>query len=192
MVSSLAVLGIGCILSVNILALPPSRMIDTSASNPAERSTSSLTGNINPIILPDLQLNSTISSPTSSDESVDSWPIECGEDATPPGWLVPPELRPITTPLDCSDAIFRVTREGEPREPQIWESQAEWSYRSCGVFLAPGWHYAHVNFPRSDMAEIAEEIARKCVIQKHGFMGGWVSIGGYFIVLLTGSRSPDT
>ncbi|KAL9068917.1 MAG: hypothetical protein Q9161_005890 [Pseudevernia consocians] len=167
-------------------------MIDTSASNPAERSTSSLAGNIKSMVSLDLQLNSTISSPTPSDKSVDSWTIECGEDAIPPGWLVPPELRSVTTPLDCSDAIHCVTRGGQPGEPQTWESQAEWCYRSCGVFLSPGWSYAHVSFPRLEMAIIAQEIAQKCVVRQHDFMGGWVSIGGYFIVLVTGREPPGT
>lgn len=42
------------------------------------------------------------------------------------------------------------------------------------------------------MAEIAQEIARKCVTQEYDFMGGWVSIGGLFIVLLTGRESFGT
>ena len=40
------------------------------------------------------------------------------------------------------------------------------------------------------MAEIAHKIARECVNEEHDFMGGWVAIGGYFIVLLTGRQSP--
>lgn len=42
------------------------------------------------------------------------------------------------------------------------------------------------------MAEIAQEIARKCVTEEHGFIGGWVPIGGYFIVLVTGRLSSET
>ena len=41
------------------------------------------------------------------------------------------------------------------------------------------------------MAEIAQEIERKCVTQEHDLMGGWVAIGGYFIVLLTGKELSE-
>ena len=41
------------------------------------------------------------------------------------------------------------------------------------------------------MAEIAQEIERKCVNQEYEFMGGWVAIGGYFIVLLTGRELSE-
>ncbi len=42
------------------------------------------------------------------------------------------------------------------------------------------------------MAEIAQEIARECVNQENDFMGGWVAIGGSFIILLTGREPPYT
>ena len=42
------------------------------------------------------------------------------------------------------------------------------------------------------MANIAQEIAQKCVVREHDFMGGWVSIGGYLIVLVTGREPPGT
>lgn len=46
-----------------------------------------------------------------------------------------------------------------------------------------------MNFARVDIAEIAQEIARKCVTREHEFVGGWVSIGGYFVVMLTGRKT---
>lgn len=192
MVHSLATLGIGCILFVGTLALPPNRVIDASAPNPAGRSVSSTAGNINPLILPAPRLNTSISTPIPIKTPLGSWAITCGEETTPPGWLVPPETHRITDPTDCRNAIFRVTRAGDPLESQTWTSQAEWVYRSCGVVLAPGWGYAHVSFPRIVMAEIAQEIARKCGTEEHGFIGGWVPIGVYFIVLVTGRLSSET
>lgn len=191
MVSSLAMLGIGCTLLASSLALPPNRMIATSVPKPAGRSVSSRAGNLDPLTLLDLPLNTSITTPRPSESPVGSWAIECGRDNTPPGWAVPPETHQIARPTDCRSAISRVIRGGEPWEPQIWTSQANWSFRSCGVFLAPGWSYARVNFPRIDMAEIAQEIARMCVTQEYEFMGGWVAIGGYFILLLTGSEAPE-
>ena len=41
------------------------------------------------------------------------------------------------------------------------------------------------------MAEVAKSIRRKCVNQENDFMGGWVSIGGLFILLLTGTELAD-
>lgn len=41
------------------------------------------------------------------------------------------------------------------------------------------------------MAEIAQEIARKCVTAETEYMGGWVAVGGLFIVLLTGREWPE-
>lgn len=186
MLSSLATLGIGCVLFVLTLALPPNRMIDASAPIPASRSLSSPADNLNALILPNPHLNLSIPPPTPSKTPPGSWDIKCGEDTTPPGWFMPPVTQRITHPPDCRDAIFRVTRGGNPLPPQDWTSQADWTFQSCGVYLAPGWSWAHVSFKRIVIAEIAQEIARKCVKEAHGFIGGWVAIGGYFIVLVTG------
>ena len=191
MVSLLVTSAIGCSLFVSALALPPNRMFGTAAPNPAERSVPSLAGNINPMILPDVRLNTSRSILSSSRNAISYWSTECDQDTVPPGWARTPRKHQIDSPVDCADAIFRVTRGGNPDEPQVWTSQADWSYRSCGVFLDPGWSYARVNIPRTDMAEIAQEIAEKCVTPENDFMGGWVGIGGYFILLLTGRESPE-
>ncbi|CAD6578893.1 MAG: hypothetical protein ASARMPRED_008883 [Alectoria sarmentosa] len=191
MVPSQVTLGFGCILLVVTRAIPPYRMIGASAPSLAERFTPSSADNINSLVLSDVKLNASIPTPTPSETPLGHWAIECGDDTTPPGWLVPPETRHISNPTDCRSAIFRVTRGGNPREPQVWTSRADWSFGSCGVFLTPGWSYARVNFPRIDMAEIAQEIERKCVNQEYEFMGGWVAIGGYFIVLLTGRELSE-
>lgn len=42
------------------------------------------------------------------------------------------------------------------------------------------------------MADIAQEIERKCVTREHGFEGGWAAIGGFFIVKLTGTAPYET
>ncbi len=82
-----------------------------------------------------------------------------------------------------------MTREGEgdPLDPQTWTAGAEWSYGSCGVVLAPGERSARVRFARIDVVEIAAEIMQECVSEEHDWMGGWVAIGGSFVVMLTGT-----
>ena len=45
--------------------------------------------------------------------------------------------------------------------------------RSGGIFDAPGGSYACVILPLIDVAEIAQEILRKCVNEEYGLMGGW-------------------
>ena len=188
MVSSLATLGTGCMLLVSTLALPPNRMIGTSAPKEARRSQSSLARGIDSITLPDLHLNTSSSIPTPSQRPIAYGTAVCDQSTIPRGWVVAPRKRQIESPIDCDNAIHRVTRGGDPEDPQVWESPADRSYRSCGVFLAAGWDYASVVFPRVDMAEIAQDIARRCVNPEHDFMGGWVRIGGYFIILLTGTE----
>lgn len=39
------------------------------------------------------------------------------------------------------------------------------------------------------MARIAQDIEMECVTEEHDFMGDWVAIGGFFILLLTGRGS---
>ena len=178
-------LGFRSIIIVNTLAMFPSRMIGASARNSLELSMSSPENSINPETITDLHLNSSTSTP------VGGWSIECDQDAIPPGWAAPPEMHTVASPIQCRSAILQVTRQRDPQEPQIWTSQAEWSYHSCGVFLEPGWSYARVTFPRMAMAEIAKSIRRKCVNQENDFMGGWVAVGGLFILLLTGTKLAD-
>ena len=189
MVYSPATLGLCFIFLVDTFAIPPYRTIGNSAPRLMERSMSSLADDTNSITLPDLHLNTSISIPTPSHTPVGYWAIECNQEIIPPGWFVPPETTQIEDPTDCRSAIFRVTRGGNPRESQVWTSKEDWSYRSCGVSLAPGWLYSRIRFARIDVAEVAQEIARKCVTQEHDFMGGWAAIGEYFIVLLTGRET---
>ena len=191
MLSSLATLGVGCLPWVSTLALPPNRIFGARPSL-AEGSTFPLATNVDAVIKADLHLNFSISVPTPNRSPNDFWHIECGYDAIPPGWVSPPDLYRITELIDCHRAVFSVTRGGEPLEPQTWTSQADWSYRSCGVFLAPGRSSARVSFPRIDVAEIAIAVIQKCVHQEQGFLGGWAAIGGYFIVLVTGRESSAT
>ena len=174
---------------LSILALPPHRMIGASAPGLVDRSMSSPSGNINTMVSSDHHRNPTASIPIPEKTPISSWAVECGQDTVPSGWAVPPEKHQVATPMDCRHAIYRVIRGGDPLRPQIWTSQADWSYLSCGVFLIPGWSYARVNVPRIDLAGIAEEIAQKCVAEEYHFMGGWVAIGELFIVLLTGKVS---
>ena len=187
----LAMLTFSCAIFFGTLALPSHRMIDPKTPDSARRFTS-LAASTLFLGIPDLHLNTSISIPTLTKPSIGYWPIQCGEETTPPGWLVPPEMHEVTKPTDCRQAIFRVTRGGDPLDPQIWTSQADWTYGSCGVSLSPGWSYARVNFPRIDVADIAQEIERKCVTREHGFEGGWAAIGGFFIVKLTGTALYET
>lgn len=178
-------LGFRGIIIVSTLAMFRSGMSGTSAPNPPEQSMSSPENSINSLMITDLHLNSSTST------AGGDWSIECGQDAIPPGWAAPPAKRKIASPIECRGAILQVTLQGDPQEPQVWTSQAEWSYRSCGVFLEPGWSYARVLFSRREMAEVAKSIRRKCVNQENDYMGGWVSIGGLFILLLTGTELAD-
>ena len=88
---------------------------------------------------------------------------------------------------------MQVTRGGDPVEPQIWTAQANWSHRSCGVFLIPGQVFTRVNFARIDIGEIAEKATKKCVYGSQALpQGGWAAIGGYFIVLVTGTGGIES
>lgn len=186
MLQVLALLIFSCAIFFSTTSLPSYRMIDAPAPIVAKRSTSLAASN-NLLSTPALHLNTSTSTPTPSKAPIGYWPIVCGEEITPPGWVVPPEMHAVTNPTDCRDAIFRVTRGGDPLDPQIWTSRANWLYGSCGVFLTPGWSHTRVDFSRIDIAEIAQDIKRKCVTPEHDFMGGWVSLGGFFIILLTGT-----
>ena len=188
MVQLLALLIFSCAIFLNTSSLLSHRMIDAPAPDFAKSSTSLAASN-NLLTTPALHLNTSTSTPIPSIAPIGYWSIVCGEETIPPGWIVPPEMHAVTNPIDCGDAIFRVTSGGDPRDPQIWTSRANWLYGSCGVFLTPGWSHARVNFPRIDMAEIAQGIKTKCVTPEHHFLGGWVSIGGFFILLLTGTAT---
>ena len=183
--SSGTMLGFRGLFVVSALAMFPSRIIGASAPNPSELSLSSPENSINSPTIADLHLNSSTST------TVRDWSIQCGQDTIPPGWAAPPSKRKIASPIQCRSAILQVTRQGDSQEPQVWTSEAEWSYRSCGVVLEPGWSYARVSFSRRELAEIAKTIRLKCVNQENDFMGGWVSIGGLFILLLTGTGLGD-
>ena len=178
-------LGFRYLFLVSALALFPSRIIGASAPNPLSQSLSSPENSINSLTITDLHLNSSTST------VVRDWSTQCGLDTIPPGWAAPPSKRKIASPIQCRSAILEVTRQGDSQEPQVWTSQAEWTYRSCGVILEPGWSYARVSFSRRELAEIAKSIRLKCVNQQNNFMGGWVSIGGLFILLLTGTGLAD-
>ena len=183
--SSGIMLGFRGLFIVSALAMFPSRIIGASAPNPPALSLSSPENSIDSLMLTDLHLNSSTST------AVRDWSIQCGQDTIPPGWAAPPSKRKIASPVQCRGAILQMTRQGDSQEPQVWTSQAEWSYRSCGVILEPGWSYARVSFSRRELAEIAKTIRLKCVNQENDFMGGWVSVGGFFILLLTGTGLAD-
>ena len=183
--SSGIMLGFRGMVIVSALAMFPSRIVGASAPNPPELSMSSPENSINSLMITDLHLNSSTST------AVRDWSIQCGQDTIPPGWAAPPTKRKIASPIQCRGAILQMTSQPDPQEPQIWTSQAEWSYRSCGVILEPGWSYARVSFSRRELAEIAKSIRRRCVNPENDFMGGWVSIGGLFILLLTGTEMAD-
>lgn len=189
MVPSPPTLVIASFLALGTLALPPNRI--NGAPGPglaADRPAFPLPGSVNPLMAADHPLNFSISVPTPRKPLTEPWPVQCGHDAIPPGWAAPPPLHRIGEVYDCRRAIFLVTRDGagDPLDPQTWTAQADWSYGSCGVFLAPGSRRAMVRFARIEVFEIAGEILRECVSEVHGWMGGWVAIGGDFVVMLTG------
>lgn len=140
--------------------------------NPIKRLTSPQAKSVYSMVLADVTLNTSISTPIPSSTPIETRPIECSRDTIPPGWRTPPRFHQIGDVIDCRQAIYRVTREGDPREPQIWTEQMDWSYPSCGVFLTPGRRYAPLSFPRIDVAEIAQEIVQRCVRLEYGLMGG--------------------
>lgn len=182
MTQLLALLIFICAVIFSTFSFPSRHMIEATTPDFAKRSTSLAASN-NILTAPAVHLNTSTSAP------IKIWPIECGEETTPPGWFVPPEMHTVTNPIDCRGAIFRVTRGGDPRDPQFWTSRASWVHGSCGVFLTPGSSHARLNFPRIDMAEIGQEIERKCMTWQHEFIGGWVPIGGSFVVILTGTAA---
>ena len=194
MVSLLATLGICGFVLVSTLTLPPNRLSIASGPNLAERSTSLVSSDINSMTLADLPRNFSLTAPNPSIDQSAFWHIECGRDAVPPGWPAPPECHRIGDLVDCGRAIFQVSRGGgDPVEPQTWTSSADWTYQSCGVFLAPGSRsHPHVSFARIDIAAIAHRISRKCWDMYDGSEGGWAAIGGSFIVLLTGLEPSAT
>lgn len=176
------------LLASSTLGSPLNHVVTASPPGPAQPSTTPTWGSINSMIFAALELNYSVTVPTPSTGSDDFWHIECDHETVPPGWAAPPEFYEVTAALDCNRAIMKVTRGGDPLEPQLWTAQADWSHRSCGVFLVPGQVFTRVNFARIDIGEIAKEVARKCV---YGWatrpQGGWAAIGGYFIVLVTGT-----
>ena len=192
--SSLATLGVGYLFLVGTLALPATPIMGAPNSSPADGSGASLAQNITSMTTEDLQLNRSISLTTPSSTLDDFWAVECDQDAIPPTWDVPPEFHPIRHPYDCNRAIYTVTRGGgDPLEPEVWTSRQDWPHDSCGVYLIPSRDHARINFARIDIFEISYAILRKCVMVQHNVLGGWVSIGGFYIVLLTGSGSePDS
>ena len=177
----------GLLLVGNTLGSPLNRDVAASLPDPAQPSTTPARSSINSI-LGDLELNYSITVPIPSNVSNNFWHIECDHDVIPPGWAAPPDFYEVRATLDCTRAIMKVTREGDPLQPQVWTAQANWSHRSCGVFLIPGHDFTRVNFARIDISGIAKEVANNCV---NGIMvppqGGWAAIGGYFIVLVTGT-----
>ena len=193
MVCLLATMGIGSLLVSSTLGSPLNHVVTTSRPDRAERSTTAARNSFNSI-LADLKLNYSITVPIPSGHSNDFWHIECDHEAVPPGWAAPPEFYDVGAFSDCNKAIMQVTRGSDPREPQVWTAQASWTRRSCGVFLVPGQVLTRVNFARIDIGDIAKEVAKKCIYERTTPpQGGWAAIGGYFIVLLTGtgeSRKP--
>ena len=189
MASSLVTLSVTCVLLVNTLALPQMRISGASVPDLAQRSTSPSANRITPI-LADLQLNllnSNITAPTPSKLPINAWPVQCDQEAIPSGWVAAPKFHEIGDVIDCHRAIYSVTRGGgDPLEPQTWTTRADWSQPSCGVSLVPGSMFAHLNFARIEVAEIAFQILHECIRPQYGFMGGWVAIGGQYIVFLTG------
>ena len=183
--SSGIMLGFHGIIIISTLTMFQSSILGASVPNSPELSLSSPENSIDSLMITDLHLNSSTST------AVRDWSIQCGQDTIPPGWEAPPSKRKIASPIQCRGAILQMTRQGDSQEPQVWTSQAEWSYHSCGVILEPGWSYARVSFSRRELAEIAKAIRLKCVNQENDFMGGWVSIGGLFVLLLTGTGLAD-
>ena len=187
MVYLLATIGIGFLLVGSTLSGPLNHAVTTSRPDRAQRSATPAKSSLNSIIA-DLKLNYSITVPIPSNDSNYFWHIECDHETIPPGWAAPPEFYKVGALLDCNTAIMQVTRGGDPLEPQVWTAQANWSYRSCGIFLIPGQALTRVNFARIDIGEIAEEVAKKCVHRRTALpQGGWAAIGGYFIVLVTGT-----
>ena len=188
MIYLLATMGICWLLVGSTLASPLEHVVTASRPDRAQHSTTSTRRGLNPMILANLKLNYSITVPIPSSDSNGFWHIECDHETIPPGWAAPPEFYGVGATLDCNRAITQVTRGGDPLEPQVWTAQSEWSHRSCGVFLIPGQVFTRVNFARINIGEIAKEVATKCV---HGRItppqGGWAAIGGYFIVLVTGT-----
>ena len=192
MVYLLATMGIGLLLVAGTLGSPLNRVVTGSRPDRAQRSTASARRGINPILVESLKLNYSTTVPIPSKDSDDFWHIECDQETIPPGWAAPPEFYNVGSTLDCNRAIMKVTRGGDPLEPQLWTAQADWSSRSCGVFLIPGQVFTRVNFARIDIGEIAKEVAMKCVYGRlTPPQGGWAAIGGYFIVLVTGTGESD-
>ena len=188
MVCLLATMGIGLLLVGSILGSPLNRVVTASRPDRAQRSTTPMRRGINPVILANLELNYSVTVPAPSSDSNDFWHIECDRGTVPPGWAAPPEFFEVAASFDCKEAIMQVTRGGDSLEPQLWTAQAHWSHHSCGVFLIPGQIFTRVNFARSDIGEIAQEVVKKCVNGRISpSQGGWAAIGGYFIVMLTGT-----
>ena len=185
----LATMGIGLLLVGSMLGSPMTHVVTGLPHDRAERFTTLAKSGINPMILADLELNYSALVPTPSSDSTDSKHVECDHEATPPGWAAPPEFYNVGVTASCTKAIMQVTSGGDPLEPQLWTAQVNWSHGSCGVFLVPGQVFTRINFTRIDIGEMAEEVAKKCL---YGgtipSQGGWVAIGGYFIVLLTGTE----
>lgn len=187
MVYLLATIGIGLLLVGSTLGGPLNREVAASLPDPAQPSTTPARSSINSIVAA-LELNYSVTVPIPSNDSNDFWHIECDHDVIPPGWAAPPDFYEVGATLDCKRAIEQVTRGGDPLQPQVWTAQASWSHRSCGVFLIPGQVFTRVNFARIDIGDIAKEVENKCVSGKFTPpQGGWAAIGGYFIVLVTGT-----
>ena len=188
MVYLLATVDICWLLIGSTLASPLNHVVTASRPDRAQLSTTPTRRGIDPILLANLELNYSITVSIPSSDSTDFWHIECDHETIPPGWAAPPEFYDVGAPFDCKQAIMQVTRGGDPLQPQLWTAQANWSHRSCGVFLIPGQVFTRVNFARTDIREIAEEVAKKCMYGKIApSLGGWAAIGGYFIVLVTGT-----
>ena len=187
MVYLLATIGIGLLLVGSTLGGPLKHVVTASRPDRAQRSTIPARSSLSSTIA-DLELNYSVTVPIPSSNSNPFWHIECDHKTIPPGWAAPPEFYKVGALLDCNRATMQVTKGGDPLQSQLWTAQANWSYRSCGVFLIPGQVFTRVNFARIDIGEIAEEVAKKCVYGKTvPPQGGWAAIGGYFIVLVTGT-----
>lgn len=189
MVSLLVALGFGLCVLLSALALPTRTVVSASGRTLVERSTSSLVDKGTTLVHPDIQFNSSLSSLGALH---DAWDIQCDRHVLPPDWTTPPNFHRVGDVIDCGRAIFSIGRGGDPLMPQVWTRQADWPYNSCGVYLVPGRQPARIGFARIEVSVIAHAIVRKCLAMRSNSIGGWVAIGGSFIVLLTGREVVTT
>ncbi|KAL2037591.1 hypothetical protein N7G274_009704 [Stereocaulon virgatum] len=89
------------------------------------------------------------------------------------------DMYPIAEPADCSAAQRRVMHKAKIFSAEKYNEAKSWSVKSCGVLFGPESQEKTVEakFLRWDIYKNVGDIIRICVDAKHGFRGGFVSMG---------------